>query len=114
MIGCYVSKTATIAAGASLSDAVDIDGWKFMAFEMPAEWDAASMTYQASIDNVTFKDLYMDGAEVTGTVTASKVCAVNLNALAFAAVRYIKIRSGTAATPVNQTAERKINVWLSY
>lgn len=107
-------ETVSIAQNQALSPAVCIDGYKFFTIAMPAAWDAAALTFQGSFDNVTFFDLYMDGSEVSEVVVAAKAYVINLNALAFMSVKYIKVRSGTSATPVNQTAARTIKLGCSY
>lgn len=97
---------STIAAGATgLGTAVDLGGYQVAAIQMPATWAAAAVTFQASADGVTYQDLYDDsGLEVSVTAVQAHCVALNTNALNLAALRYIKPRSGTAATPVNQTA----------
>ena len=109
------SKTATIAAAASLSDEVAVQGHLTLAFLMPAAWTAASITFQgAATSGGTFGDLYTDtGTEVEITVAASRlVVLTGPEADAVAAVPYLKLRSGTGALPVAQGAERLITVLL--
>jgi hypothetical protein len=112
--GAGVIKTATIALGASLSGAISLQGFKFFAIEMPASWDAANLSFQGSIDGTTYKELQIDGSPVLEVVAADKIYAVNTNAFALATMPFLKVRSGTLATPVNQTAERQIRIYGSY
>lgn len=114
LAGYYTTELATIAEGAALSNAVSLDGYKYFTILMPAQWTAASLTFQGSIDGTTYYNLYTDGSEVTESVAAGNAYAVNMNALAFASLKYLKIRSGTAATPVNQAAARTISIVCSY
>lgn len=106
-------KTATIALGASESGVIDLEGYQLAAFYMPAAWDAAAISFlSAPTADGTFEPVYADGIEVTEPVAAGRCCPISSNALALASLRFIKLRSGTAATPVVQTAARTINLSL--
>ncbi len=103
----------TIAADASLSAAVPIGGDLPVNIQMPTGWDAANLTFQSSQDGVTFQDLYdSNGIEVAVQADASRN--IQLNPADFAGLYWLKIRSGTAAAAVDQTAERTLylQVWL--
>lgn len=100
--------TCTIESGASLSGAVDLGGRKLVAIDMPASWTAASLTFQASVDNSTWDDLYDGATERALTVAASRY--MHQNIADWVGVRYLKIRSGTAGTPVNQGGDRVITL----
>lgn len=75
---------------------------------VPTGWSAADMTFQVSHDRVSFFDLYGDDGsavtEATSTVTANT--AISLAGIAdhLAPFQWARIRSGVAATPVNQGA----------
>jgi hypothetical protein len=101
-------RTATIANGASLSDAVDLGGRKLVAIDMPSSWTAASLTFQASVDGVTYDDLYDGATERTLVVAASRYLAQAIGD--WVGVRFLRIRSGTAGTPVNQGGARTITL----
>lgn len=107
--GCDVYDV-TIASGASLSDAIDVRGVRAPAvIEMPASWTAAALTFQTSYDGVTFKDYYSLVSEVSATsAAASRSIFLPINE--FAGIRFLKIRSGTSAAPVNQAAERVLKL----
>lgn len=103
------AKAATIAAGASLSGAVDLDGCHPVGLVMPAAWTAASITFQVSLDGVTYNNLYdSSGSEYTITTAASR--RIILPPSDFAGVNYLKLRSGTSGAPVNQVAQAVIQV----
>jgi len=109
--GKIVVKSAVIAKNTSLSGAVDIGGCKYLGISMPAAWDAASLTFQVSHDGTTYQNLYNDsGVEVSVTAAASRNIALDVVALDLAPWQYVKIRSGTAASAVNQTAARTLTV----
>lgn len=75
---------------------------------VPTGWSAADMTFQVSHDRVTFRDLYgYDGTAVTeATSTVAENTAISLAGIAehIAPFQWARIRSGVAATPVNQGA----------
>lgn len=103
------SAAVTIANGTSLSAAVDLLGASLVAIVMPAAWTAAGMTFQASIDGVNFFNVYTSaGAEYSATVAASQY--VTLPIVDLAGVRWLKVRSGTSGTPVNQGADRALKL----
>ena len=104
--------TATIATGQSLSDPIDITGGALLRLVMPAAWDAADLTFQVSHDGTTFQNLYRtDGSTETEVkLKTSAGRAYQLSPLDFAGLLWIKVRSGTGALPVNQTAPRSIQI----
>ena len=104
-------QSTTIASGTSLSGEIEVKN-QLLAIEMPAAWTAASITFQASsTSGGTYKDVYDDlGSEVTLTAGANRVITIDNNALKLASLKFIKLRSGTTATPVNQAAARVINI----
>jgi len=105
---------ATIASGESLSDAIDMsafatnkDNYRLFDLSMPEEWTTANLTFQTSYDGVTYKN-FQDGQGTEITIVAIANVNITLDPAIFAAVPYIKVRSGTRATPVNQAAARDI------
>lgn len=101
--------TATIANGQSLSGAVDLEGMMPAWAVMPAAWTAAGLTFQGSFDGTNFFNLYDLTAEISATSAAASV-AIQLNEIADLGLHSLKIRSGTAAVPVAQGAERVITL----
>jgi hypothetical protein len=101
---------AVIANGASLSGAVAIHPNSLVGIVMPADWTAANLTFQVSHDDgTTFNNLYdKDGTEVT--VTAADDRYITLEPALWAGIRHLKVRSGTAGTPVNQGAARTLQL----
>lgn len=111
----YSTPLVTIASGASLSASIYIGAGEPEAVEMPGAWDAAVLTFQASIDGTTFLDLYDDaGNEVALAVQPNQHVAIGEGGAAktehFRGVTYMKIRSGTAGAPVNQGAARTLTL----
>lgn len=109
--------TVTIPSGQSLSSAVDLTDWILTRIDMPAAWTSAALTFQVSSDGVNFRDYYdSDGNELSigSTVaTASRAIVPGFGGSLYwwAGVRYLKLRSGTSAAPVNQAADRTIGLY---
>lgn len=109
--GIPTTTTVTIANNQSLSPTVDLSGWTLVGIGMPATWTTAGLTLQASTNNSTWKDVYdATGTEVTIQADASQF--ILLNPQNYFGLRYLKIRSGTSGTPVNQGAARTITLIL--
>lgn len=108
----YVVIPAVIAAGGSLSAAADLGGLRLAGIEMPAGWTAAGLTFQGAATNPAgLADLYDgSGAEVTLPAAAGRF--IQVDEERFAGIRWLKIRSGTSATPVTQAAERTLRLVL--
>ena len=89
---------------------IDLAGSVLIGIEMPAGWDAADITVVGSADaGVTSKEVVDDG----GTAVQFVVAAGRLIPVDWAAmlcVRWLRLRSGTSGTPVNQTADRLIGL----
>lgn len=100
----------TILSGASLSNPALVGDHVFIGLQMPAAWTAASLTFQTSYDDgVTWHDLYDDaGVEVTlaPATPAGKYLAVSPDP--FGGLLWLKVRSGTSGSPVNQASNRAL------
>lgn len=104
-----VPVVATIASGAAISSAIDLGVERAHRLAFPAAWTAAVVTFQTSADGATFNDLYDQFGEITlGTAAASR--SILMPQEAFFGVRYLKVRSGTSASPVNQAAARSLTL----
>src|SRR2546426_1318399 len=100
--------TATIANGASLSDALDVGVGTVIGFNVPTITSAA-LSFQASDDGVTYNNV-KDAAAAEVTIAAS-VGAMFVGApAALQGAAFIKLRSGTSGAPVAQGAQRLIQV----
>jgi len=103
---------ATIAASSSTSDTLSLVGGVIVGLIMPAAWTAAGLSFLAW-DGLTssFVPVYDDaGNEVVVTAAAGRAI-VNAGALEkLASLQEFVIRSGTAATPVNQASSRIITL----
>lgn len=108
-----ITTTAVIPNGAAaLSAAIDLSAARLVMIEMPATWVAANLTFAASSTLAgTYTPLYDQyGTEYTVTASTSRSIVVAL--ADFVGVRYLKIRSGPVASPVNQTADRTLTLTL--
>lgn len=101
----------TIAADAALSDAADFQASRLTRVIFPADWTEAAATFQVSEDGETWFDLFVETAEYSLTSAAADR-AVAVNPAIFYDVRRLKVRSGTAAVPVDQAAQRTIKLVL--
>lgn len=101
-----VTYSLTIADGASLSDAADLRGYRISRIITPSGWDAAVITFETSADDSTYGAAYDgDGNEITvPSLTAARQ--VNLTPTQQAALMgadFLKVRSGTSGSAVNQS-----------
>lgn len=111
--GPQSSAIATIANGASLSNAIDCGNARAALLIMPAGWTAAGLTSEVSYDGAEFAQMYdIYGSPYPIQAGASRV--IQLPLADWLGIRHFKLRSVTAgtATPVAQGAERAIIVVL--
>lgn len=101
--------TATIPAGSSLSNAIDLSpyryqgGYKANALIVPSNWTSATIAFQVSSDNVNFYPLF-DGQGNEYTNVATPSTALLLDPAVFNSYAYLKIQSGSSTAPVNQAS----------
>lgn len=96
--------SVNIAAGAALSQAINVGQKVPCAIEIPSGWTGTgALTFQVSDDNVTwFELLDNNGAAVTLAATAAST-RYNLFSTDFQSGCWFKVRSGTSGAAVNQT-----------
>jgi hypothetical protein len=103
MAKVVTSVTATIAAGASLSDVADVRSGNAVMLLTPSAWDPANLSLQVSQDGITFSDLHdADGHEVHLPMGASR--AFLMPPALLQPANYVRIRSGLAAHPIPQSS----------
>lgn len=99
-----------IANGASLSAEILLPVATPVAIMFPATWTAANLTFQARPDGGdTYGNVY-DASAVELTVGGAAGRFIVLPPMSFTGIKYLKIRSGTAGSPVNQAAERTLQL----
>lgn len=105
----------TIAGAASLSAATTVLNKVSPSNLVMDGWTSAVMSFDVSMDGVTFVPLLdITGEEyVTADLNVVNTGTVGLplDATVFRGWKYMKIRSGTKGTPVNQASLRTIEVW---
>lgn len=105
-----------IAAGQSLSSAVDCTAGQIIRITTPAAWDGANISFQVSGDGNGFNNVYnLDGEEIVIPCGASRSIVLTTSVTSatispqFDGV-WLKIRSGKASYPVPQTAQREFAI----
>lgn len=104
--------TGAIGSGAALSGAFDlVDQRLYALMADPTAWTAAAITFAVSIDNINFFPLYDQAGEVniSSAVVTFGVFIV-IDPADMIGWRYLKVRSGTNAVPVNQGAARALTL----
>ncbi len=104
------AETATIASGTALSGAVDLESKTVIAISMPAAWTTATISIDVSNDGTNYKPLYYQGYEYVITEAAANRN-ISIDPVPLLPWRYIKLRSGLSAAPVNQGAEAVIIIY---
>lgn len=112
----YITRTVTIANGASLSAALDVReltrlGYSLHRVNMPAAWTAAGLSFEISLDNATFRALFDEAIEVfAAAAAANRAISLRNSFASFFSIQYLKVRSGTAAAPVPQGGDRTLEL----
>jgi predicted RecA/RadA family phage recombinase len=108
--GRVLSVVIPTAANGQMVDGVALGSFHHLAIHMPASWTTGNLTLLASSSlEGTYNDVYDDaGSEVTIVAAASRCIVVDLLALAMGPLRFIKLRSGTSGTPVQQAGARTL------
>ncbi len=101
--------TATIALGAAVSDAIDMQQYAMGTVHMPAAWDAASLGFKVSTTLAgTYLPLYDESGALVQISSPAVDKAYTLPARV-AACRFVKLWSQNGAgTDVAQTAARSL------
>jgi hypothetical protein len=104
---------ATILSGTSLSGPVALGALTLVGISMPAAWTAAALTFQVSPDGgATWQEL-VDNAGAAISITAAAATFIMLIGEAsfnWRGINMIQVRSGTVGVPVNQGADRIVNL----
>jgi hypothetical protein len=99
----------TIAAGESLSDAVDCSAGLPVRITMPADWTAAGLSFQLSSDGMFFNDCFdHTGHEIVMVVMPGT--AVPIPEIWGRLMGFIKFRSGGRDNPVPQETDRAFSI----
>ncbi len=101
--------TVTISSGQSLSGAANIGKGVIVGFAVPTITNAA-LTFQGSADGDTYYDVYDDDGTTETSIGASTGARFVEAPTALVGLPFIKVRSGTTGSGVNQGADRAIVV----
>ena len=107
-----VAKTVVIAAGQSLSAALDCTLGNLSMIAVPLGWVNPSVSFQVSADNVTYFDLFYKPVPEEVVLQVIPGGAVLFDPDLSGSVMWMKIRSGTRTKPFIQPAARTIAVVL--
>jgi len=100
---------ALIASGTSLSGAIALGDGTLCGIAMPAGWDAAALSFQVSVDGgTTWGEMQTITAAVSVTAAAGQYIA--LDPAIWRGLNLLKVRSGSLASAVNQTADRTLTL----
>ena len=97
------TRVVVIEDNASLSSPVASEGFALAGILVPAGWVTADITFQASADGTNWFNLFDDTATEV-TVEAAAESYVAFDGRPFRGIPRLKVRSGTAASPVPQTS----------
>lgn len=105
-----VPTVATILNGASVSDVIDLKSYSVVGVIMPSAWTTAAVTIEVSHNNGEFVGLVYDdlGAQVNTVASPTVSSAYTLSLTGMVPYRFVKVRSGTTASPVNQGGNRDV------
>ena len=100
-----------IEAGQSLSAGLDCTSGNIVRLTMPYAWDGANLSFQISSDGFGYNDLFtIDGKEIVIPVVAGTAVVIAPLSDYLKAVAFLKVRSGSRAYPVTQSAQRDFAV----
>lgn len=104
-----VAVTASIPNAGSVTPTIDLGGVCLVGFIAPADWTAAALNIDVSVDNSRWisAGVYDSTGVQTATypsLVANSAYSVDMQSLM--PFRYVRFRSGTSAVPVAQAAQR--------
>ncbi len=107
-----VSVEVTIPINTALANAIDLEGQILAGIRMPAAWTAADISFLAGPAADDLMDVHSSTAEIAITATVDLHIILDRDLLRGAG-RFLQIRSGVSAAPVNQVAKRTLELLLS-
>lgn len=109
-----------IPANQALSGVIDLGANDAVAIEMPEAFNGTTITFQGKANYSEssapgaedWDDVYDSaGTELTLTVAGNRIVGLKADAAAtLSAIRFIRLRAGTAASPVNQNPTREFRI----
>lgn len=103
-----------IPNGGSVSQSLELSGTCITGVIMPAAWTTAALTIEVSADASTWIGLVYnsDGTQCNSVAAPAVSSAYAFDLAGMIPYQFIRIRSGTTASPVNQADERTLVVCL--
>lgn len=98
--------TATISAGQSLSTMADLGAVQLLAIITPPQWDVAPVSFQFSMDGVSFYNVSPASTDQVFTIPCVPGQWVPVDSLTFPKGIKLKIHSGHPLLPIVQQADR--------
>jgi hypothetical protein len=90
----FVVNNVTIASSSTTSGSIDLQGLGLVGMIMPATFTGSTVTFQMSLDDVTYYDIYnTNNTQVSATVTQGR--AYLFVPGDFVGVRYLKVKSSS-------------------
>lgn len=103
-----ITVTATIPAGQSLSNSIDLSAGVAQFVMIPPTWKPAMLTFQLSHDGTTFYDgVDSSTREIAMNVLAGTAVHV-AEAFSSLAVGFMKLRSGSKDNPIVQDVDQAV------
>lgn len=107
----------------AVSGSIDLGSMNIEAIDVPTNWAGTTITFQSKSNrgsgdgtnsNVEiWRNVYNDaGTEVSVTVAANRIVGISAQVMmdALHGLRYIRLRSGTSGTPVNQSPAKIVRL----
>ncbi len=112
LISAYDTNLVTIASGQSLSAGIKLDGLHLFGVILPSAFTGTKITFQMSNDDgASWHDVYDNTeSEYYRTFSASRYVAVDVEL--FSPINALRVRSGTAASPTSEGADRIVQLVL--
>ena len=105
----FTTTTVDIDSNVAVGDSINLADDRLIAIIMPSAWTTAALTFQASLGNGVWYNVYKEeGTELSYAAATSRWIIVKPTD--FAGMKYLKIRSGTSGTPVSQADDRSIGI----
>lgn len=103
------TKTVTVADGQSLSGSAFLETYELCGVITDSGWNTAALTFQGSYDDTNFFNVWNGASELSYAAVTASIFVVFDPAI-FLGIPYIKVRSGTSASAVNQTGNSVVTL----
>lgn len=115
-MGRVFSKTVTIENGESLSDEVQLAGWRLIGVDVPEDFIGDGFSFQAALPGKPFRSVKSDaGDEIFVTAVADELVGIDTQRPELEVLRLatrLKLRAGSEGAPSVQDGDREITLIL--